>query len=272
MSSRFFAADSLRSSSISPPSSISSSSSSPSAGKPSGSHPAAPPTDSENRGSSPSSSSSSEPGVSVGGSGEETGAGEEWCSGVGASASGGVGGRGEEMGAGEEWGSGLGASAWDGVGGRGEGFGGGEGLGARVSPPGNACSCGGDGGCGGGEPAVRLAVEATVVVVVVWEENFLSRLRRRGGETAGDAGRTRSSASSKGSVSMMPRLGLSSSRRDRGGSQMGTGEEKETDPREGAREKGAFTRTPPGTGSSGAATVEDPIAIPADVGSEDSCR
>jgi hypothetical protein len=40
----------------------------------------------------------------------------------------------------------------------------------------------------------------------------LSRLRRRGGEAAGDAGRARSSASSKGSVSMAPRLGLSSPR------------------------------------------------------------
>ena len=128
--------------------------------------------------------------MSVSGSGEETGAGEESGSGVGASASGGAG-----------------------VGGRGEGFAGGDGLGARVSPPGDACSFGGGGDGGGGEPAGGLVAVATVVVI--WEDNFLSRLRRRGGETAGDAGRARSSTSSKGSVSMAARLGLSSPRRDR---------------------------------------------------------
>jgi hypothetical protein len=101
---------------------------------------------------------------------------------------------------GEEWGNGDKASTSE-TGG--EDLLGGESRGARVSSPGEATG-GGDEGGGGGEPARGTSV-VLIAAVVGWDEDFLRRLRRRGGVTTGEAGRSRSSASSKGSVSMAPR-------------------------------------------------------------------
>jgi hypothetical protein len=93
---------------------------------------------------------------------------------------------------GEEWGSGDRGSASD-TGG--EDLLGGDRRGARVSLPGEAA---GDGD-GGGEPTGGASVVLIAVAVEVWDEDFL---RRRGGETTGEGGRSRSSGSSKCSVSM----------------------------------------------------------------------